>query len=131
MYLFRPYCTELQSRGLSPVKTILLQGTRPDSVRLSRLVQTARTGTTLDAAQNCPAEFLRCTERNGDHGLSHKGRGESSSITDAVTKTFVNPVYEDDDRDESENEEGKNVQSEIAGDTERHRSIHRYFHFEK
>lgn len=40
-------------------------------------------------------------------------------------------MYEDDDRDESDNEEGKNVQSKTAGETERYRSIHRYFHFEK
>lgn len=90
-------------------------------------MQTART---QDATQNSSAIFLRCTERNVDHGLFREGRGESSSLTDTVTKTFVNPVYEDDDRDESENE-GKSVQSKTAGDTVRYRSIHRYFHFEK
>lgn len=107
------------------------RGTCPDSVRLSRLVQTAKTGTTRDAAENCTAEFLQCTERNGDHGPSRVGRGESSSLTETVTKTFVNPVYEDDNRDESENEENTNVvQSEIVADIKRFRS-HRYFHFER
>lgn len=107
------------------------RGTCPDSVRLSRLVQTAKTGTTRDEAENRTAEFLQCTERNGDHGPSRVGRGESSSLTETVTKTFVNPVYEDDNRDESENEENTNVvQSEIAVDIKRFRS-HRYFHFER
>lgn len=95
-------------------------------------MQTA-TSTTREATQNRPAEFLRCTERNGDHGLSREGREKTSSLTETVTKTFINPVYEDEDEecDESENEESKNVRNEIAGDTKKYRSIHRYFHFEK
>jgi len=131
--LFSPLLRRAIIAGTESLKEIDFpaRGTCPDSVRLSQLVQTARTGTVQDVTQNCPAEFLRCTERNEDHGPSHVGRGESSSLTNVVTKTFVNPIYEDDDRDESETEDGKNVQSEIATDTERFRSIHRYFHFEK
>ncbi|XP_018300049.1 uncharacterized protein [Mycetomoellerius zeteki] len=90
--------------------------------------QTART---QDAPQNYPAEFLRCTERNGDYGPSCVDPGESSSLTDTVTKTFVNPVYENNDRDESKIEDNETVQNEFVADTERFRSIHRYFHFEK
>ena len=102
-------------------------GTCLDFVHLSRLVQTAKT---QDAAQN-PAEFLQCTERNGDHSPSCVDPGESSSLTDTVTKTFVNPVYENNDRDESEIEDTEIVENEFVVDTKRFRSIHRYFHFEQ
>ncbi|KYM93499.1 hypothetical protein ALC62_15857 [Cyphomyrmex costatus] len=90
-----------------------------------------KTARTQDAVQNYPAEFLRCTERNEDHGPSYVDPSESSSLTDAITKTFVNPVYENNNQDESEIEDSETVQNEFVTDTERVRSIHRYFHFEK
>lgn len=93
-----------------------------------------QTAKTQDEAQNYPAEFLQCTERNADHGPSCVDPGESFSLTDTITKTFVNPVYENNesevDRDESEIEDNEIVQTEFVGNTEKFR-IHRYFHFEK
>ncbi|XP_018349858.1 PREDICTED: uncharacterized protein LOC108753034 isoform X2 [Trachymyrmex septentrionalis] len=43
----------------------------------------SQTAKTQDAAQN-PAEFLQCTERNGDHSPSCVDPGESSSLTDTI-----------------------------------------------
>lgn len=86
--------------------------------------------TKQDATQNCPLEFLRSTERNGDDGRV-EDLGESSSLTDAmITKTLVNPDYEEED-DEDDRHRSEDDESNQNAIIVRPGSLHRYLYIWK